>query len=115
MIGLLVVLYKTYNRARVAIESYRNLYIQVGALEASHRRLQDLCEGLRDQHFTDISILDDLVNKHVEEINVLQGQMAGLNESMRRLRETHNELQGEIEMVSDSAEQVHFGLVELGP
>jgi hypothetical protein len=114
MIGLLVVLYKTYNRARVAIESYRNLYIQVCALEASHRRLQDLCEGLRDQHFTDISILDDLVNKHVEEINVLQGQMAGLNESMRRLRETHNELQGEIEMVSDSAEQVHFGLVELG-
>ena len=72
----------------MAIESYRNLYIQVGALETSHRRLQELHEGLREQHFTDISILDDLVNKHVEEINALQGQVTNLYESLRRIRES---------------------------
>ena len=90
------------------------MYIQVGALDESLRKLQDKYEGLREQHFIDISILDELVNKHVEEITSLQGQVATLNDSLRRLREAHNELQGEIEMVSDAGEQVRFGLVELG-
>ena len=62
-------------------------------LTLAYNRLQDQYEGLREQHFTDIGILDNLVDRHVQEIGVLQGQITGLNEAMRRLREGHNELQ----------------------
>ena len=114
---LLVILgawYRLYRKVQDALSSYDHCYTQMAILDSAYNRVQDLYEGLRDQHFTDISILDGLVNKHVEEINALQGQVTNLSESLRRLREAHNELQGEIEMVSDSAEQVHYGMVELG-
>ena len=32
----------------------------------------------------------------------------------RRLRETQNELQGELEMLCDSSEQIHYGLIQVG-
>ena len=113
-LGLLVVLHKTYKRARDAFESYKHMYTQMAILDSAYNRLQDQYEGLREQHFTDTSILDTLVDRHVQEIRVLQGQITGLNEAMRRLREGHNELQGELEMLSDSTEQIHFGLVQIG-
>ena len=113
-LGILVVLYKTYKRARDAFESYEHMYTQMAILDSAYNRLQDQYEGLREQHFTDIGILDNLVDRHVQEIGVLQGQITGLNEAMRRLREGHNELRGELEMLSDSTEQIHFGLVQVG-
>ena len=113
-LGILVVLYKTYKRARDAFESYEHMYTQMAILDSAYNRLQDQYEGLREQHFTDIGILDNLVDRHVQEIGVLQGQITGLNEAMRRLREGHNELQGELKMLSDSTEQIHFGLVQVG-
>ena len=113
-LGVLVVLYKTYKRARDAFESYEHMYTQMAILDSAYNRLQDQYEGLREQHFADIAILDNLVDKHVQEINVLQGQITGLNDAMRRLREVQNELGGGMEMVSESAELVHYGLIEVG-
>jgi uncharacterized membrane protein YdfJ with MMPL/SSD domain len=85
------------------------MYTQMAILDSAYSRLPDQYEGLREQHFT-----DNLLDQRVQEIRVLQGQITGLNDAMRRLREAHNEMERELEMVSESAEQIHFGLVEVG-
>ena len=84
-LGVLVVLYKTYNKARDAFESYEHMYTQMAILDSAYNRLQDQYEGLREQHFTNIAILHNLVDQHVQEIKVLQGQITGFNDAMRRL------------------------------
>ena len=56
-LGVLVVLYKTYKRARDAFESYEHMYTQMAILDSAYNRLQDQYEGLREQHFTDIGHL----------------------------------------------------------
>ena len=59
-------------------------------------------------------MLETLVEGHNQEIRTLQTEVTSNNESHRRFRQGHNELQGKIEMVSDSSEQVRFGLVHIG-
>ena len=49
-----------------------------------------------------------------QEIKDLQDRLATRDEQLRKLRERFNELQGEVEMVSDSSEGVHFGLIQIG-
>ena len=55
-------------------------------LDSAYNRVQDLYEGLREQHFTDINILDNLVDRHVQEIGALQTQLESTNDALRRLR-----------------------------
>ena len=88
-VGLLVFLWKTYRLARDAYQSF-------------------------EQNYTDLATLESLVDRQGQEIQALQAQLNTNGEQYRRLREGFNELQGDIEMVSDSNEQVHFGLVQLG-
>ena len=71
-------------------------------------------EGLREQRVTDINILDNLVDRHVQEIGALQTQVEVTNDALRRLCERHNELQRKTKMLCDSCEQVHYGLVQIG-
>ena len=40
-LGVLVVLYKTYKRARDAFESYEHMYTQMAILDSAYNRLQD--------------------------------------------------------------------------
>jgi len=54
------------------------------------------------------------VDRHVQEIGALQTQLEATNDALRRLREGHLELQGETEMLCDSCEQIHHGLVQIG-
>eukprot|EP00913_Durusdinium_trenchii_P028653 g26873.t1 len=85
-------LWKVWKRAKDAYDSYEQNYTDLAVLESAFERFQRENQFLR----CDINALQ------VEE---LLGQM-------RRLREGHNELQGEI--VQDSSELVHYGLVQLG-
>ena len=89
LVGLMVFLWKTYRLARDAYQSF-------------------------GQNYTDSAALESLVDRQGQEIRAIQTQLNTNNEHYRRLREGFNELQGDIEMVSDSNEQVHFGLVQLG-
>ena len=90
LVGLMVFLWKTYRLARDAYQSF-------------------------EQNYTDSAALESLVDRQGQEIRAIQTQLMNTNnEHYRRLREGFNELQGDIEMVSDSNEQVHFGLVQLG-
>ena len=113
---LLVILgawYRLYRKAQDALDSYDHCYTQMAVLDSAFNRVQDMYEGLREQHFTDINILDNLVDRHVQEIGALQTQLEVTNDALRRLREGHNELQGKAEMLCDSCEQVHMDWFKL--
>ena len=47
-------------------------------------------------------------------VTILERKVAQMETDMRRLREGHTELSGEIEMVSDSAENTQWGLINMG-
>lgn len=87
-VALMVVLWKTY---RMASEAYQSF----------------------EQNYTDLAALEILVDRQHREIQALQARLTANDEHCRRLREGFNELQGEIDMVSDSSELVHYGLVQL--
>lgn len=55
-------------------------------------------------------MLEGLVHRRVHEIESLQTQVESLNETLRRLRDGHNEFQGGLEMVSGAGEQIHVQL-----
>ena len=66
--------------------------------------MEDLQDGISCiPELADLAVVENLVDRHVHEISALQGQVAALNDTLRRLREGHNELQGELEMVSDAS------------
>ena len=80
-------LWKTYKMARDAYQSFA-------------------------QNCTDLAVLEGLVDRHVREMQALQRQLETLDANFRRLQEGHNELSGEVEMVPDAGEQIHYGLVD---
>ena len=74
VIGLIFIFWKTYRMAKDAFDSYEHLYTQFAILDSAYNQIQNQYEGLKEQHFTDVtdvSILDGLVDKHVNEIQAL--------------------------------------------
>ena len=67
-----------------------------------------------EQNYTDLAVVESLIDRKVKELEGLQKQVNETDANFRRLREAQNELQGELDMLCDSVEQVHFGLVRLG-
>ena len=47
-------------------------------------------------------------------VTILERKVAQMETDIRRLREGHTELSGEIEMVSDSTENIRWGLINMG-
>ena len=47
-------------------------------------------------------------------VTILERKVAQMETDLRRLREGHTELSGEIEMVSDSTENIQWGLTNMG-
>ena len=47
-------------------------------------------------------------------VTILEKKVAQMETDLRRLRAGHTELSGEIEMVSDSSENVQWGLINMG-
>ena len=47
-------------------------------------------------------------------VTILERKVAQMETDIRRLREGHTELSGEIEMVSDSTENIQWGLTNMG-
>ena len=47
-------------------------------------------------------------------VTILEKKVAQMETDLRRLREGHTELSGEIEMVSDSTENIQWGLINMG-
>ena len=60
-----------------------------------------------DHVYTQYAIMDSAVT-------ILQRKIEQLETDIRRLREAHGELSGEIEMVSDASENVQWGLINMG-
>ena len=82
-------LWKTYQRARDAFDSYDHLYTQHAILDGAYNQVQNQYEALQKKH----DDLNDLVNI---------------------LRRALHELEGNQEMLSDQLEGVHYGLVMPG-
>ena len=57
--------------AKDAFDSYEHLYTQFAILDSAYNQIQNQHEGLKEQHFPDVSILDGLGDKHVNEIQAL--------------------------------------------
>eukprot|EP00435_Cladocopium_sp_Y103_P006332 s4440_g2.t1 len=89
-------LWRVWKMARDAYVSYEQNYTDLAVVESAVERLARENEQLR------------------RDVNALQVELDGVQSTLRRLREATNELQGEIEMVSDSNETVHFALVRMG-
>ena len=60
-----------------------------------------------EQIFTDIAMLEPLVDRLCNDGSDFQAQL-------QRVRAAHAELQGELEMLSDTLEGIHWGLVNMG-
>jgi hypothetical protein len=43
--------------AKDAFDSYEHLYTQFAILDSAYNQIQNQYEGLKEQHFTDVSIL----------------------------------------------------------
>ena len=67
-----------------------------------------------EQNYADLAALQSLVTQQGRQIKDLQDRLATGDEQTRRPREGFNELQGEIEIVSDASEGIHVGLIQVG-
>ena len=59
--------YRLYRKTQDALSSYDHCYTQMAILDSAYNRVQDMYEGLREQHFTDINILDRSEERRVGE------------------------------------------------
>ena len=89
VVCLCAFLFKTYRMARDAFTSYEHSYGQMAILDSAYNQVQNQDETLRREH----NELQQLVNS---------------------LRRTIHELESNQEMLSDSYDELHHGLVMLG-
>eukprot|EP00435_Cladocopium_sp_Y103_P055326 s1694_g18.t1 len=84
--GLLVFLRKTYRMACNAVEDFGNLY-------------------------TDVAVLESLAGKLHEENQQLRREVDAMGEQIRRPQAAHSELEAQGEMLSDTLDGVHYGVI----
>ena len=78
-----------------------------------YKKASDAYESF-EQNYTDLAVLESVVTQQGHQIRELRERLEARDDSSRRLREGIDELQAEVEMVSDAGEGLHYGLIQLG-
>eukprot|EP00435_Cladocopium_sp_Y103_P071291 s334_g37.t1 len=97
--------YQVWKLAKDACSGYEQTYTDVALMWLSWKVLLSVLQWT-------MSALQGITKAHAK-VSMLC-KWIWMQATLRRLREGHNELQGEVEVVQDSSEMVHFGLVQMG-